>query len=195
VGALDGAPPDGAPTRERTGPAIDVGGSRLPFAARRDLLDAVRSGPEGPSTVPGYPTAAQALADIVYTTKSFGGRGGLSAARDGVTDPLALARLLSTYDRWWPTAAMGGAAVTPTRRLPVLAFAASRMGPRWAERVAAGAHAWGGDDAAVHRLEGYGHVDVLVGRETDRLVIEPVVAFVRTLARARQERSSVGPVD
>lgn len=192
---LDGSPPDGAPTRERTGPAIDVGGSRLPFAERRRLLAAVRSDPDGPSTVPGYATAGEALADIVYTTKSFGGRGGLSAARDGVTDVRALAHLLGTYDRWWPTVALGGAAVAPTRRVPVLAFAASRMGPRWTERVRAGARAWGGEGAAVRELDGFGHVDVLAGRDTDRLVIGPVVTFLRSLTPARSGRRPVGRVD
>jgi pimeloyl-ACP methyl ester carboxylesterase len=182
---LDGAPPDGAPPRARSGPAIDVGSTRLPWAERRRLLAALAREPNGPSTVSGYATAAEALADIVYTSKSFGGRGGLSAARDGVTDPVALARLLSTYDRWWPSAALGGGAVDPTRRLPVLAFAAGRMGPRWTERVRRGARAWGGEAAAVHELPEYGHVDVLIAKDTDTRVVAPVVRFVRGLTQTR----------
>jgi dienelactone hydrolase len=175
---LDGAPPDGAPLRERAGPAIDVGSNRLPFAERRRLLAAVAQDPGGPSPVAGYPSAEAALADVVYTSRSFGGRGGLSAARDGVTDVRDLAALLATYDRWWPSAALGGSALAPSRRVPVLAFAAANMGPRWVERVRAGAQAWGGAEAIAHELPGYGHVDVLVGRETGRLVVDPVVAFV-----------------
>jgi pimeloyl-ACP methyl ester carboxylesterase len=181
---LDGAPPDGTPVRERRGPAIDVGGSRLPWEARRELLTAVLQDPAGRSPVSGYDSAGAALADIVYTSRSFGGRGGLSAAREGMTNVSDLAALLATYDRWWPSAALGGAAVAPSRPLPVLAFATVNMGPHWVERVRAGARTWGGNQAVVHALPGYGHVDVLVGRDTDRLVIEPVVAFVR----ARGER-------
>jgi pimeloyl-ACP methyl ester carboxylesterase len=174
---LDGAPPDGTPLRERSGPAIDVGSNRLPFEERRQLLAAVARDPAGSSPVAGYPSAGAALADIVYTSRSFGGRGGLSAARDGVTDVSDLAALLTTYDRWWPSAALGGPAVAPSHRVRVLAFAAENMGPQWVDRVRTGARTWGGEQAIVHELPGHGHVDVLIGRDTDRLVVEPIVVF------------------
>jgi pimeloyl-ACP methyl ester carboxylesterase len=173
---LDGMPPDGRGP-ERRDEAIDVGGSRLPYPERRVLLDAVLTDASGPSPVEGFATAGDALADRIYTARSFGGRGGLSAAKTGVTDVRSLAALLASYDRWWPGAALGGPPVTP-RRVRVLAFASTTIGPEWTARVRDGAVAFGGPDAIVHELPGYGHVDVLIGRDVARLVAEPVRAFV-----------------
>lgn len=179
---LDGTPPhDGASddrAPEAALPVIDVGGSRLPYAERRRLLAAVLADPASPSPMPGYVTAGEALADVVFTARSFGGAGGLSAAKSGVTDLRSLATLLATYDRWWPRAALGGSTVTPARRVPVLAFASTNMGPAWTSRVRDGAVAFGGPDADVRELPGWGHLDVLVGRDVDRLVAAPIRAFV-----------------
>jgi pimeloyl-ACP methyl ester carboxylesterase len=178
---LDGMPPDGrAPPAGD--PAVDVGGSRLPYGERQRLLAAVLEDPAAPSPVAGFATAGDALADRIFTARSFGGAGGLSAAKRGVTDVRSLAALLATYDRWWPRAALGGAAVVPAERLRVLAFASTTMGSAWVERVRAGAVAFGGDDAQVHELPGHGHVDVLIGRDVGRLVVEPMLAFVRGTA-------------
>src|SRR5205814_688397 len=47
------------------GPAIDVGGSRLPFAERKQLLSDVIADPRRPSSVPGFANAGAALADIL----------------------------------------------------------------------------------------------------------------------------------
>jgi len=174
---LDGMPPDGR-TPEPGAPAIDVGGSRLPWFERARLIAAVLESPAAPSPLRGFATAGDALADAVFTARSFGGAGGLSAAKSGVTDVRSLAGLLATYDRWWPRAALGGPPVVPTRPLRVLAFASTTMGPAWTARVRGGARAFGGEDAKVHELPGHGHVDVLVGRDVGRLVVEPIVAFV-----------------
>jgi pimeloyl-ACP methyl ester carboxylesterase len=180
---LDGVPPGATAAPEGAGPAIDVGGGRLPWDERDRLLRTVIASPENPSPVPGYTTAGEALADVVYTSPTFGGHGGLSAARDGVADVGAVARLLASYDRWWPRAALGGSAVTPSRTLPLLAFASRNMGPQWIERVRAGARAFGGDRAIVHELPRYGHVDVLVGAWAERLVFEPILGFVTAAGR------------
>ena len=188
---LDGAPP--AP-REAAGggdPAIDVGSSRLPWTERARLLAAVLDDPAGPSPLPGFATAGAALTDIVHTARSFGGHGGLSGVEAGTTDVRALAGLLATYDRWWPRAALDGTAVTPSRTLPVLAFAAANMGPAWVARVRAGAHAFGGEAATVHELPGFGHVDVLVGRDAPRHVFEPIRRFV--LAQRDSAGAQPGP--
>jgi hypothetical protein len=90
----------------------------------------------------------------------------------------SLAALLATYDRWWPRAALGGAAAVPAGRIRVLAFASTTIGPAWTARVRGGALAFGGDDAQVRELPGYGHLDVLIGRDVGRLVVEPILAFV-----------------
>jgi len=153
------------------GAALDVGSSRLPFAERRALLEQVVADPRG--------AAGEQLAELLYTSERFGGRGGLSDAAHGVADIGVVARLLATYDRWWPRAALGGDAPKPPRApLPVLAFASANMGPEWVSRVRTSAEAFGGKDAVVRELRGFGHLDVLVGRDAPRLVFEPARAWL-----------------
>lgn len=179
---LDGMPPDGRAAPEGNGPAIDVGGARLPWAERERLLTAVLNDPSGPSPLPGFATAGQALADVVHGARAFGGQGGLSAVKSGGTDVRALAGLFVLYDRWWPRAALQGPPVVagapaggPIR---LLAFATTNIGDAWVARVRAGAEAFGGPAAEVHELAGYGHVDVLVGRDAPVLVARPVRRFL-----------------
>ncbi|HUE30579.1 MAG TPA: hypothetical protein VMR79_06875 [Verrucomicrobiae bacterium] len=156
------------------GPAIDVGGNRLPFAERKRLLADVIADPRRPSPVPGFTDAGAALADILYTAPSFGGHGGLANTRDGVSDVRLLATLLASYDRWWPRAALDAEAPPhPSRTLPVLAFASTGLGPEWVKRVHDSAAAYGGPTAVVLDLPGYGHLDVLVGHRAAQDVFEP----------------------
>jgi pimeloyl-ACP methyl ester carboxylesterase len=176
---LDGVPGGGGGSAEDGGSsAIDVGGSRLPYDERERLLQAVIRSPGGPSPVGGG-TAGSALADIVYTSPSFGGAGGLSAARNGVTDVRVLARLLDSYDRWWPRAALAGSAPGgPRRKLRVLAIASTNMGPEWVARVKDGARSYGGDKTEFRELPLHGHLDVLVGRLAPSEVYEPTRVFL-----------------
>jgi pimeloyl-ACP methyl ester carboxylesterase len=155
-------------------PAIDVGGSRLPFAERARLLGDVIADPSRPSPIVGFANAGAALASILYSAPSFGGQGGLSNARDGLSDVRAVATLLRGYDRWWPRAALAsGSKARPSTPVPVLAFASTNMGPAWVERVRASAQAFGGQGARVEELPGYGHLDVLVGRNAADDVFDP----------------------
>lgn len=175
---LDGAA-DAAGGARGDGPAIDVGGSRLPFPTRKALLDQVVADPNGPSPVRGFPTAGAALAEILYSAPSFGGDGGLANTRDGVSEVRVLATLLRSYDRWWPRAALDApAAKPPGTALPVLAFASMKLGPPWIDRVTASARAFGGDAAVVRPLPGYGHLDVLVARGAARAVYDPTLAWL-----------------
>jgi len=161
------------------GPAIDVGGSRLPFAERKRLLADVIADPRRPSPLPGFANAGAALADILYTAPSFGGQGGLANTRAGVSDERLLATLLASYDRWWPRAALDAPAPRrPSRTLPVLAFASTALGSDWVKRVHDSAEAYGGPDATVRDLPGYGHLDVLVGRRAAQDVFEPARAWL-----------------
>jgi pimeloyl-ACP methyl ester carboxylesterase len=171
---LDGAPSAGRGAPD--GPAVmDVGTAELPYEARERLLRAVIRDPANPSPVPGYGEAGQALADILFASPRFGGNGGLSAARDGVSNIQVVARLLVTYDRWWPRAALDvPAAKAPSTPVPVLAFSSSNIGPGWVERVGAGARTFGGADALVVELPGFGQLDVLTARTAARQVHEPV---------------------
>ena len=177
---LDGVPSGGGGAGDTSGgSAIDVGGSRLPYEDRERLLRAVIQSPNSPSPVGGYATAGTALADIVYTAPSFGGQGGLSAARNGVTDVRVLARLLDSYDRWWPRAALEGSSPGgPRRKLRVLAIASTNMGPKWVEGVKDGAKNFGGDRTEFRELPLHGHLDVLVGRLAPAEVYEPTRRFV-----------------
>jgi dienelactone hydrolase len=175
---LDGVPPDEHAATEGTGPAIDLGSSRLSFTDRRRLLAAVRADPAGPSPVPGFATAGDALTEIVHGARAFGGNGGLSAVKSDRTDVRALARLLSTYKRWWPRAATADHPVSPRPVPRLLAFATGNMGPAWSARVRAGARAFGGDQAEVRELDGYGHVDVFVARDAHDRVWAPIHDFL-----------------
>ena len=161
--------------------AIDVGGRRLPFAERQQLLEAVAADPARPSPVPGYASAGEALADILYSAESFGGHGGLANTRDRVSDLSVLATLLRGYDRWWPRAVLEASSPDAVPQpLPVIAFASTQLGGAWVERVKGSARAYGGSAALVHELPGYGHLDVLVGRDAARDVFEPAVSWLRS---------------
>jgi len=186
---LDGAA-GGSRLQNATTPAIDVGGQRLPFEERKRLLTSVMADPDGDSPLPGYPTAGAALAEILHSSSAFGGKGGLSAARAGVSDVQVVARLLATYDRWWPRAALDAAPPAPPgARIPVLAFVTTNMGPAWVERVRASAKSFGGEQATIRELPGYGHLDVLVGRRAAQDVFEPVRAWL-----SRPETTSPGGI-
>jgi hypothetical protein len=175
---LDGAPPEERAPADGVGPAIDLGSTRLPFTDRRRLLAAVLADPAGPSPVPGFATAGDALTEIVHSARAFGGNGGLSAVKSGRTDVRALASLLSRYTRWWPRAATADHPVTPRRVARLLAFVTGNMGQAWSARVRAGARSFGGDEAQVHELDGYGHVDVFVARDARERAWAPIREFV-----------------
>ncbi len=175
---LDGGASSGRGLPE-SGPVIDVGGSRLPWPDRARLLDAVVRNPGSPSPVPGQATAGDTLAETLWSAASFGGRGGLSAARDGITDVGVAARLLRSYDRWWPRGVLDTGNPKPRRTpLPVLAFATGNLGPVWAERVKSSAKAFGGDRAVVRELPHHGHIDVLIAEDAAHQVYEPTRAWL-----------------
>jgi hypothetical protein len=141
---------------------------------RQRLLADIIADPARPSPVAGFATAGAALAELLYSAPSFGGRGGLANARDGVSDVHTLATLLRSYDRWWPRAALDAPPPDrPRQPVRVLAFASTNMGPEWLKRVRASARTYGGDGAVMRELPGYGHLDVLVGRRAAQDVFEP----------------------
>ncbi len=191
---LDGAPASGAPVQV-TSPVLDLGSERLSWDARQRLLEAVLAAPDGPSPVDQGRPAGRTLAELLWSDPAFGGKGGLSAARNGVSDLRVVARLLASYDRWWPAAALGGAApAAPSRPLPVLAFASTNLGDAWVQRVRAGARTFGGDQATVRVLPLHGHLDVLVGRLAVEEVYEPLRLWLEG-AGTRSRRTSAGSRD
>jgi dienelactone hydrolase len=120
---LDGVAPGMLPSASVSRPvsvAIDVASSRLPFARRQALLAAVLANAHAPSANAEFPTVGHELAYLLYTSATFGGRGGLSDALHGRADIADVARLLASYDRFWPGAATraGAAASAPAEPSP-----------------------------------------------------------------------------
>ena len=166
---LDGTAGGGRSAPEG-GSVIDVGGGRLPWSDRAQLLDAAVRGQAG---------AGDRLAEVLWSAPSFGGKGGLSAARDGITDVRVAARLLKSYDRWWPRAALDTGTARPRRKpLPILAFASGNLGAEWIDHVKSSAKAFGGDRAAIRELPRHGHVDVLIAEDAAHQVYEPTRAWL-----------------
>jgi pimeloyl-ACP methyl ester carboxylesterase len=154
------------------GAALDVTGSRQTFDERQRLLRAVVQNPKGPSPVSGGKAGA-ALADLAYNAPGFGGAGGMSTARDGVTDARALAQLLLTFDRYWPRDAVDGRAKPSGRTMPVLAFASGAQGQAWTDRVRQGAESFGGGKTTFEEVPLHGHLDLLAGKLAASEVFEP----------------------
>ena len=172
---LDGVPDGPGLFRSEggRGPVLDVAGTRQSFDERQRLLQAVVRDPKGPSPVSGG-KAGTALADLAYNAPSFGGVGGMSAARDGVTDPRALARLLLTFDRYWPRDALDGRAKPPKQTMPVLAFASGAQGQAWIDRVRQGAESFAGAKTTFEEVPLHGHFDLLAGKLAASEVFEPI---------------------
>jgi pimeloyl-ACP methyl ester carboxylesterase len=172
---LDGVPDGPGLFRSEggRGPALDVAGTRLSFAEWQRLLRAVQRDPKGPSPVSGG-KAGSSLADLAYNAPSFGGVGGMSTARDGVTDPRVLADILLTFDRWWPREALDGRTKPSKRTMPVLAFASGAQGSAWSDRVRKGAESFGGSRTTFDEVPLHGHLDLLAGKLAASEVYEPI---------------------
>jgi hypothetical protein len=180
--ALDGAAV--ASPAPGGGAVLDGSFPGVAWETRTALVNLVLTAPRSPSPVPGYPSAAAALAGLAFTDPTYGGNGGFSAARDGAADVRALARYLDGASRWWPrdvlrTRAPGAG----DRAVPVFAVAAGRRGQAWADLVTSSARTFGGEQATVRVLPAAGHVDVLIGRNAPHQVHEPVRAFITTHQR------------
>jgi len=177
--ALDGAAI--ATSAPGSGALVEEGFPGITWETRAALLDLVLTAPRGPSPVPGYASAGEALAELTFRDATYGGNGGLSGARDGGADVRSVARYLASASRWWPRAVLRTRAPGATRRsVPVLAFAAGRRGTAWTDLVAASARTAGGEQATVRVLPAFGHVDLLVGRTAPHHVHEPVRVFITT---------------
>ncbi len=183
---LDGVAPGGLPHAQRPAeppPAIDVASRRLPWPARQALLAAVMTTPDGASGDPAFASAGERLAHILYTSAAFGGRGGLSDSLHGCADIAALARLLASYDRYWPTAAApeAGTATGAVSTRPVFVAVSGNMGPHFRHAVEASARAVGGEATTVVSFSACGHLDVLVGRSAPAVIFAPLWEWLRTL--------------
>ncbi len=173
--------------------ASDVSGN-LGWQQRDRLMSAAATNPEAPAIDSDQPSVGAQVADILYRAW---GNGGLTDPIGGVSRVEVLARLLAGYDRYYPTIQTPqGASIADydddpatglddrwgEQRTPILYFGATGLGPRWIlDGIYSAAHS-GTSDIELHVLEGYGHLDVLVGERAADEVFAPLVAWVRARA-------------
>jgi pimeloyl-ACP methyl ester carboxylesterase len=178
--------------------ASDIGGRNLTYDKRKALLELVIRDPNAPAPIPAFRTARENLEHVVYGSKAFGGHGGL-ANPYGFSDAVTLARVLITYDRYWPAVQDGEDPLTPelSRRLvhskiPVLAFSSTNMSPAWSQLVKESATSTGAK-AQVIVLSGWGHLDVLCGTHAEAQVYAPTLTWLRQRAAAAEKAPGSAP--
>jgi pimeloyl-ACP methyl ester carboxylesterase len=167
--------------------AEDVAGKHLTWEKRAALLQLVIDNPHAPAA-PQYKDAADTLSHVLYGSAAFGGKGGLANPFGGFSDPVTLARLLITYDRYWPAVqdyedSFPAPAIAALRgsRIPVFAFSSTNIAPDWSDRVARSAASTQSPNTRVTRLEGWGHLDVICGRHAAEAVFAPALAWIKQL--------------
>jgi pimeloyl-ACP methyl ester carboxylesterase len=167
--------------------ADDVGGAHLTYDKRKTLMEMVIANPDGPAPIPKYKTARENLEHVVYDAGgAFGGHGGLANPQGGKSDAVELAKLLISYDRYWPTVQDFENPFTPERvaalkksQVPVMAVSSTNIAPEWPSRVEQSAHSTGADDVSFTKLDGTGHIDVLCGNESEGMVFAPALEFIK----------------
>jgi pimeloyl-ACP methyl ester carboxylesterase len=165
--------------------ASDIGGRNLTYANRQALLELVIKDPKAPAPIPKFGTAQANLEHVLYDSRSFGGHGGLANAIGGYSDAGTLARVLITYDRYWPTAQDYEDPLTPAldksladSKIPVLAFSSTNIAPNWSARVKFSATLTGTAPEVVV-LSNWGHLDLLCGTFAKKQVYAPTLAWLR----------------
>jgi len=176
--------------------ATDIGGKSLTYDKRKALLELVIRDPKAPAPIARYRTAAENLDQVVYESKAFGGRGGLANPAGHFSDALTLARVLITYDRYWPAVQDDEDPMTPelsrklaASKLPVIAFASTNISPRWPSWVAGAAAQTGGPHTVII-LAGWGHLDILCGTRAAARVYAPVRAWLTRHAAEERGRAA-----
>jgi hypothetical protein len=167
--------------------ADDIGGEHLTYDKRYKLMQMVIDNPDQPAPIPKYKTARENLEHVVYDAGGFfGGKGGLANPQGGFSDPIVLAKLLISYDRYWPAVQDGENPFTPAllaslraSKIPVIAFASTNFGASWPGMVEASAKATGAPDPSFAKFDGWGHLDVLAGTKSESEVFAPTVAWIK----------------
>ena len=165
--------------------ADDVGGKHLTYDKRFKLMQMVIDNPDQPAPIPKYKTARENLEHVVYDART-GGNGGLGNPEGGFSDPVVLAKLMISYDRYWPAVQDGENPFTPAMldslhasKIPVIAFASTNFGASWPAMVEASARATGAPDPSFAKLDRWGHLDLLAGTKSESEVFAPTVAFIK----------------
>jgi len=169
--------------------ASDVGGSRG-WDARQQLMAAVMANPTAPAPNAEDASIGDLLARVLHTAWGEG-----ALARRGASNPQVLATLLHGYERYYPaiqgieSRSIADHADDPNSTLddgwgrltlPVLAFASTGMGAAWTNAVVHSAHSSGSTDVETRVLDGYGHLDVLVGERARTEVYQPLLDWLCT---------------
>jgi len=159
---------------------------------RQQLMEGAATAPAGPALDPRFPTVGDQLAAVLYGAWRPG-----ALANTGMSRPETLGRILRDYDRYYPAVQdVDGRSLADRDddprtavddawgelKVPVLYFGASQMGTDWLlDGIHSAGHS-GSPDVALHVLEGYGHLDVIVGEQARRDVFEPTLAWILTRA-------------
>jgi pimeloyl-ACP methyl ester carboxylesterase len=167
--------------------ADDIGGEHLTYDRRYKLMQMVIDNPDQAAPIPKYKTARDNLEHVVYDAGGFfGGKGGLANPQGGFSDPVVLAKLLISYDRYWPAVQDGENPFTPellaslkASKIPVIAFASTNFGAKWPVMAEASAKSTGAPDPSFTKFDGWGHLDVLAGTKSESEVFAPTVAWIK----------------
>ncbi len=167
--------------------ADDIGGEHLTYDRRYKLMQMVIDNPDQAAPIPKYKTARDNLEHVVYDAGGFfGGKGGLANPQGGFSDPVVLAKLLISYDRYWPAVQDGENPFTPellaslkASKIPVIAFASTNFGAKWPAMAEASARSTGAPDPSFAKFDGWGHLDVLAGTKSESEVFAPTVAWIK----------------
>jgi pimeloyl-ACP methyl ester carboxylesterase len=173
------------PGYDSSNAADDLGGRQLTFDKRHKLLERVIANPDGPAPLAKFKTARDNLIHVVERPGALGAPKGLANPSGGFSDPVVLAKLLITYDRWWPAVQNGAGSLTPARRnalraskIPVIAFASTNIFPGWSKRVTESAYSTAAG-AKIVVLDGWGHLDVIAGTKAEQQVFAPLLEWLR----------------
>jgi pimeloyl-ACP methyl ester carboxylesterase len=164
--------------------ADDVGGKHLTYDKRYKLMQMVIENPDQPAPIPKYKTARENLEHVMYDAAP--GNGAFANMPGGFSDPVVLAKLLITYDRYWPAVQDTENPFTPqllaslkASKIPVIAFASTNFGASWPGQVEASAKSTGAPDPSFTKFDGWGHLDVLAGTKAEQQVFVPTAAWIK----------------
>jgi pimeloyl-ACP methyl ester carboxylesterase len=164
--------------------ADDVSGKHLTFDKRRTLMQMVIDNPDQPAPIPKYKTARENLEHVMYDAAP--GNGAFANMQGGFSDAAVLAKLLISYDRYWPAVQDGENPFTSqmlaslkASKIPVIAFASTNFGAHWPDQVEAAAKSTGAQDPSFTKFDKWGHLDVLAGTKSDSKVFAPSTAWIK----------------